>query len=126
MTTFFVLSNYLYSKLKQMLFNLQLINPDQSRESLLLSGSSWSNCVSYAEGTGKEISLIQLQQSTSINIIGTLTNNSYVLTLKDNITLSVSYTIFYSTFDEMVTWLQSLTDKTLVGINSIQRQFITI
>ena len=126
MTTFFVLSNYLYSKLKQMLFNLQLINPDQSRESLLLSGSSWSNCVSYAEGTGKEISLIQLQQSTSINIIGTLTNNSYVLTLKDNITLSVSYTIFYSTFDEMVTWFQSLTDKTLVGINSIQRQFITI
>lgn len=109
-----------------MLFNVVLINPDQSRELLLISGSSWSNCLSYAEGTGKEILSIQNQNGSEVTIIGTLTENSYILTLKDNVTLSTSYEIVYSTFGDMILWVQSQTDKTLMSMNIQQRQFVTL
>ena len=109
-----------------MLFNVVLINSDQSRDSLLISGSSWSNCLSYAEGTGKEIISIQNQKGVEVEVIGTISENSYILQLKDNITLSTSTVVLYSTFEEMITWIQSLTDKTLNGLNSQQREFITL
>jgi hypothetical protein len=109
-----------------MLFNLSLKNADTSIDLLVVSGSSWSDCLSYAEGTEKEIKSIILSNFDNIILNDTSLSGLYLIVLKDIITLETSNNIIYDTFDNSSTWAQNQTNKEVVNIQYQKRSFIAI
>jgi hypothetical protein len=91
----------------------------------LVSGNTWSSCAAYLEGTGDVISSINIQKQ---NFIGnnTSSNESYNLTLKDNVTSTTSSYIIYDTYDNVISWVNSQTGKTLQNLQYQNRVFVQI
>jgi hypothetical protein len=91
----------------------------------LISASTWSNCASYLEGTGDEISSINIQNQTFIGN-NTSSDESYNVTLKDDSTsLSQSY-IIYDSYTNVISWVNSQTGKSLQGLQYQKRTFTQI
>jgi len=109
-----------------MLFNLSLKNVDSSIELFVVSGSSWSNCLSYAEGTGKKIELILLSNVDNIILNNTSLDGLYLIVLKDITTSQTSNNIIYDTFENSSIWAQNQSNKEVVNIQYQKRSFITI
>lgn len=108
-----------------MLFNVNTGNPGNPGESFLVSGSSWSACVAYFEGLGKNLVSITTQiESLILNQTGTTIY--YAVVLKDNDTNSSQTFIIYDTFDNVILWINSQTDKTLTSIQKTNKQFVSI
>jgi hypothetical protein len=109
-----------------MLFNLSLKNVDESIDLLIVSGSSWSNCLSYAEGTEKEIQSIMLSNFNSVILNDTSLSGFYLIVLKDITTSVISNNIIYDTFDNSSTWAQNQSNKQVTNIQYQKRSFIAI
>jgi len=109
-----------------MLFNLTLKNSDSSIDLLVVSGSSWSNCLAYAEGTEKEIQSIILFNFDNIILNDASLSGLYLIILKDITTQETSNNIIYDTFENSSTWAQNQSNKEVVTIQYQKRSFIAI
>lgn len=108
-----------------MLLNVITGTQSQSGEAFLISGSSWSSCISYFENLGKTIISVSLNNST---IIPTDITSSlcYMVSLTDTDTnLQQSY-IIYDTFENVTNWINSQLDMSVSSINKQIRHFVSI
>jgi len=123
MTTFFILG-HIYCKYKNMLFSCA-IQSSGSGLNKLISGSTWSACSAYLEGTGDVISSINIQNQIFIgNNISS--NESYNVNLKDNVTMvSLTYLI-YDTYSNVISWVNSQSEKSLQNLSYQNRPFVQI
>jgi len=109
-----------------MLFNLTLINTDNSLDVLLVSASTWSNLFSYAEGTGKNINSMGEITLSNLMLNNTSLFYSYNVNLTNTVTKLNSYYIIYDTFDNVITWVNQQSDVYINGLNYQKRQFVSI
>lgn len=109
-----------------MLFNLTLKNSDSSIDLLAVSGSSWSNCLAYAEGTEKEIQSIILSNFDNIILNDTSLSGLYLIILRDTTTQQTSNNIIYDTFENSSIWVQNQSNKEVVNIQYQKRSFVAI
>lgn len=108
-----------------MLFNVNTGTPGSSGESFLVSGSSWSACVAYFEGLGKNlVSITTTIENLIVNVTGVTT--CYSVNLRDIDTNSQHSFIIYDTFDNVILWVNSQTDKSLSSIQKTNKQLVTI
>jgi phenylacetate-coenzyme A ligase PaaK-like adenylate-forming protein len=93
--------------------------------SSLVSGNTWGECTTWAEGTEKTIQSIVLQsQNLILNNISS--DESYYVSLKDNVTNSISNYIVYDTFQNLDTWIESLTSQSVMNITYQKRPFVQL
>jgi hypothetical protein len=109
-----------------MLFNLSLKNVDSSIDLLIVSGSSWSNCLSYAEGTEKEIQSILLSNVDNIILNNTSLSGCYLIVLKDITTSQTSNNIIYDTLNNSIDWANSQSGKEVIVIQYQKKSFVAI
>ena len=91
----------------------------------LVSGNTWSSCASYLEGTGDVISSINAQNQIFIGV-NTSSNESYNVSLKDDVTSVMSSYIIYDTYANVISWVNSQTGKSLQNLQYQNRQFVQI
>ena len=91
----------------------------------LISGNTWSSCAAYLEGTGDVISSINIQNQ---NFIGnnTSSSESYNVGLRDNVTSMLSAYIIYDTYDNVISWVNSQTGKSLQNLQYQNIPFVQI
>lgn len=91
----------------------------------LVSASTWSNCASYLEGTGDVINSINIANQV---LIGTnlSSDESYNVSLKDDVTAESTNYIMYNTFSNVISWVNSQTGKTLRNLQYQKRPFVQI
>ena len=109
-----------------MLFYLSLKNVESSIDLLVVSGSSWSNCLSYAEGTEKEIQSILLPNVDNIILNNASLDGFYLIVLKDITTSQTSNNIIYDTFENSSIWAQNQSNKEVANIQYQKRSFVAI
>jgi len=109
-----------------MLFTVSAKNVDQSIDLYAISATSWSNCVSYIEDTGKEIQGINLLPIDNIILNNTSLNGMFQIILKDITTQETSNNFIYDTFENSSTWAQNQSNKEVVNVQYQKRSFIAI
>jgi len=107
-----------------MLFSLSLKNIDSSIDLFNVSGTSWSNCLSYAEGTEKEIQSIILLNYNNIILNDKSLSGFYLVVLKDKTTSEISNNIIYDTFNNSYNWALSQSNKEIINIQYQKKSFI--
>jgi len=109
-----------------MLFTVSAKNIDQSLDLYAISATSWSNCVSYVEGTGKEIQSISSLVVDNIILNNASLNDMFQITLKDTTTQEISNNFIFDTFENASTWAQNQSNKEVANIQYQKRSFIAI
>jgi hypothetical protein len=91
----------------------------------LISGNTWTACSEYLEGTGDVISSINIQNQ---NFIGnnTSSDESYNVSLKDDVTSALLTYIIYDTYSNVISWVNSQTGKSLQNLSYQKRPFVQI
>ena len=110
-----------------MLFNLSFNNVNSTEGSLfIVNASSWSNCLSYAEGTGKEIQGISKLINDDLILNDTSLDGCYQIILKGTTTPEISNTIIYDTFENASTWAQNQSGKEVVSFQFQKKTYVAI
>jgi hypothetical protein len=106
-----------------MLFNA--VVQSTTSEMFTISGNSWSNCLSYLEGTGKTIKTITLQNN---NVIPNIPNQGYCynVSIKNETTNEVINTEIFDTYEYVLGWINSQTGYSLQGIILFNKTFVSI
>jgi hypothetical protein len=98
---------------------------DQS--STLLSATTWSDAIAYAEGTGKAIGSINEPYSPILILNSPLSDNFYQLTLKNKTTgLGSLYFLFEENFQSLNSWIELQTNSEVTNISYLQRNYVSI
>jgi len=111
-----------------MLFNvlIQSKNSTPPIENYTISANTMSNCVSYFEGLGKNITSINLMENKNILINNPLSTGCYQVTLKNSITnLLISY-IIYDTYENSLNWITQQSGFLLNSFSYQPRIFMSI
>lgn len=108
-----------------MLFNVILGAAQQQVESLLISASTWSNCLSYCEGTGKELQSISYT-SNSLKVVNQSLNYCFSVSLKDDVTGTISNIFIFDTYFNVIAWIDSQSGKSLATLSKQNKQFVSI
>lgn len=108
-----------------MLFNVYFAKTQSLAESFVISGSSWSECLAYCEGTGKTLQSIQLSNE-NVLVNNPSLSYAYLVSLRDDVTGTVSNTIIFDTYFNVIAWIDSKTDMSLQSLNKQNKQFVTI
>lgn len=91
----------------------------------LISGATWGECVAYLEGAGGTILSIG-----SLNVIlipnNVLSEDSYSVSLKDNVSSTQSNYLIYDTYENVSSWVASQVGKTPQNISYQKREFVQI
>jgi hypothetical protein len=110
-----------------MLFNLTFNNAgNDGGNSFIVNASSWSNCLSYAEGTGKEIQGISKLINDNFILNDASLNGCFQVLLKDITTSEVSNTIIYDTLANVYTWTQNQSGKEVVSLQFQKKTYVAI
>ena len=107
-----------------MLFNVNFKNGN-SFENYAISGDSWSQCLAYCEGTGKDIQSISLYTVTLI-VNDSQTTNSYYISLTNNLTNITTFYLIFDTYQNILTWIESQSDSSLTALTYQKRTYISI
>jgi hypothetical protein len=107
-----------------MLFNVSLQSSGIGYSSLV-SGNTWGDCVSWAEGTGNLIQSINIQQQNLI-LVNSSSDESYSLVLKDTITNSLSTYIIYDTYSNVDKWIEAQPHMAVQSIALQKRTFVQL
>lgn len=96
--------------------------------STLLSASTWSQAIAYAEGTGKDIQQVYRPSSSSELILNSpSSNNCYQVSCKDIDTGLVKfYFVFEENFQSLKTWIDSLTDSEVTNLVLKQLNYVSL
>lgn len=94
----------------------------------LVNASSWSNCLSFMEGTGESIlSINKLPDATIVVINDQQTTNCFSVRLEDNNTQTqTQYFIFELNFENLKNWLSQQTGKSVVSIILNERIYVVV
>ncbi len=110
-----------------MLFNLTFSNAgNDGGNSFIVNASSWSNCLSYAEGTGNEIQGISKLISDNFILNDASLDGCYQIILKGVTTPEISNVVMYDTFDNVSTWAQNQSGKEVVSLQFQKKTYVAI
>jgi hypothetical protein len=121
-TTFFVWEIFINKN--NMNFQASL-GTGSTQEQRIINASSWSTCLAYCEGTGLNISNIQLLPNVSIVQLSTETTDCYQGTIKVN-GVATQYFVWANSFDSFNTWFESLTNPVLQNIQFSNKLYVTV
>jgi hypothetical protein len=107
-----------------MLFSVNLQSSGVGYASLV-SGNTWGDCVSWAEGTGSIIQSINIQQQNLI-LVNPSSDESYIVGLKDTITNTLSTYTIYDTYSNVDVWIESQPDMAVQNISLQKRAFVQL
>ena len=108
-----------------MLFNCSVQPSGSPIEVKLISGNTMGECVAYLEGTGDTIIGVNTQNLILIpNNISS--QDSYSVTLKDNVTSTQVAYIIYDTYANVSSWIEAQTGKTVQTVSYQKREFVQI
>ncbi len=109
-----------------MLFNLMLNNQDGIGSMYSVSASTWTQCLNYAESTGKEI--VQMAKESNIELILNQPNlsDSFSVFLYDEVNNNNFSYIIFDTKENVLTWVSNQSGKKLQSLQYVQREFINL
>lgn len=107
-----------------MLFNVNFKNGN-SFENYAISGTSWSECIAYCEGTGKPIQSISLYNTTLI-LNDTQSTDCYYVSLSNTLTNLTTFYLIFDTYQNTLTWIESQSDSSLTALTYQKRTYISI
>lgn len=122
MTTFFVWEIFINKNNMNFQVNLGIAVAQEQR---VINASSWSTCLAYCEGTGLDISNIQLLSVPNIVIFNTGTTNCYFTNIKFE-GLNVVYMVWANDFNSFLTWFDTLTDSELINVQNQNKLYVTV
>ena len=122
MTTFFVWEIFINKN--NMNFQASL-GTGSTQEQRIINASSWSTCLAYCEGTGLNITNIQLLPNVNIVQLSTETTDCYQGTIKVN-GVATQYFVWANSFDSYNTWFESLTNPVLQNIQFSNKLYVTV
>ena len=122
MTTFFVWEIFINKN--NMNFQASL-GTGSTQEQRIINASSWSTCLAYCEGTGLNITNIQLLPNVNIVQLSTETTDCYQGTIKVN-GVATQYFVWANSFDSFNTWFDSLTNPVLQNIQFSNKLYVTV
>jgi hypothetical protein len=96
-----------------------------TQEQTIINTSSWSTCLAYCEGTGLDITSIQLLPQTNVVVYDSGTNNCYTTNIKSG-GVSNSYIVWANDFQSFTTWLNSLTSPVLLSVQNQNKLYVTV
>ena len=103
-----------------------LLKSGTTTESLLVNAPSWSDCLNYAENTGKQVTSMSLFGADYL-IIDSSTNTLFSIGLIDNITDGKSIKLLFNTdISSAISWANSQTNKTLSSITSQKITYVAL
>ena len=94
----------------------------------IITANSWSNCLSYLEGTGGDIvQIIKLGDTTSVVLNTPSTTNCYNVALKDvNTQQRFNYVVFENSFTGLQNWISQQTDKQVTSIQFSEKTYVNV
>jgi hypothetical protein len=91
----------------------------------LITGTTWGQAVAYAEGTGKQISTLTNTPNTIVVLENT--NVCYNVILKDPaVQQPLNYFVFESNLNNVFTWINNQSGKTLVNLGKQEKTIVTL
>ena len=96
-----------------------------TQEQRIINSSSWSTCLAYCEGTGLEITSIQLLPTVNIVQLDSETTECYQGTIKVN-GVSTQYFVWSNSFDSFNTWFDTLTNPVLQNLQFSNKLYVTV
>ena len=122
MTTFFVWEIFINKN--NMNFQASL-GTGSTQEQRIINASSWSTCLAYCEGTGLNISTIQLLPTVNIVQLDLETTDCYQGTIKVD-GVATQYFVWANSFDSFNTWFDTLTNPALQNIQFSNKLYVTV
>jgi hypothetical protein len=122
MTTFFVWEIFINKN--NMNFQA-VLGTGSTQEQRIINASSWSTCLAYCEGTGLEITTIQLLPSVNIVQLDSETSECYQGTIKVN-GVATQYFVWANSFDSFNTWYEALTNPVLQNLQFSNKLYVTV
>jgi len=107
-----------------MLFNVNF-KSNTTIDTYTISGDSWSQCVAYCEGTGKEIQTISIYNAELI-LNDSEIKDSYYVSLSNNVTEINKFYLIFDTYQNTLTWIESQSDSSLTSLSYQKRTYILI
>ena len=94
----------------------------------IINATSWSNCLSYLEGTGEIIQQINsLPDSVSVLANSPSSTNCYNVRLREASTgESFSYIIFQENYSDLQNWISQQTGKNLTQILFSEKTYVNV
>ena len=98
---------------------------DQSQN--ILTASTWSQAVAYAEGTGKDILQIFNPPNGELVLNSPSSTTCYQVVCKNTETFSAeSYFVFEEDFQSLNTWIESLPNTEVRNLSKQQSNYVVI
>lgn len=94
----------------------------------ILNATSWSNCLSYMEGTGETIQQINsIPDSTSVIVNSPSSTNCYNVRLKEVSTgEAFSYIIFQENYSDLQNWISQQIGKVPTQILLSEKTYVNV
>lgn len=92
----------------------------------LLSGNTFGECVTYLEGAGDTILAISVVNNITLVPNNISSENSYIVTLKDNVSSVQSNYLIYDTYANVNSWIDSQSNKSPINLAYQKRHFVQI
>ncbi len=99
----------------------------KDQTSTLLSASTWSQAVAYAEGTGKNIQQMLNPQNIELVLNAPSSTNCYQVSCKNiDTSTTQSFFVFEQDFQSLNTWIESLSNLEVTNLSNQQRNYVSL
>lgn len=94
----------------------------------ILNADSWSSCIAYCEGTGFDINNITLLSSNATVVLNNPSSQNcfIILFVSKETNVTYNYFVFDTDFENLQTWLNTQTDKTVLSIQTNKYSYVTV
>lgn len=94
----------------------------------IINANSWSNCLSYLEGTGGEIlQIIKLTDTINVVLADEFSTKCFNVLLKDvNTQQKFNYVVFETNYDNLQNWISQQSDKQVVSIVLSEKTYVNV
>jgi len=109
-----------------MLFNVLIQSGNSPTENYTVSANTMIDCISYFEGLGKKINMINVVENKNMIINNPSLNGCYNVLLKNSITnLVISYVI-YDNYENSLNWATQQSGFQINSFNYQSKIFVSI
>lgn len=100
----------------------------QDTISRLVNAASWSNCLSYLEGTGEDIQSIGIVSPNVTVVVNNPSSNiCYNITLKDQTTEATStFILVDNSYTSVQNWISQQTNKFPTILQQQEKSYVTV
>lgn len=94
----------------------------------LINASTWSNCLSYMEGTGEDLQQIAIVSPNITVVVNNASSNTcYNITLKDQTTSATSsYILVDNSYTSVESWISQQTNKFPTVLQQQEKSYVTV